>query len=138
MTINLTINKNPKFARTMNILMFVDSSPKTIKTYSKSPKYQLHPQPSVKWRQMGVKRCEEIKKKNLKKTFFAGQFYTFYEQKFSNLIPHLSITFYQGFQKFEKFRHWTSGSVGTKTVKRNEKHQYQTESCSGRQNVPKK
>ena len=35
-----------------------------------------------------------------KKIFFsARQFYTLYKQKFSNLKPLLSITFFQGFQK---------------------------------------
>ena len=45
------------------------------------------------------------------------QFYTIYEQKFSNLRPPLFITFPQRFQKSKKFEHWTSGSGGKKTFK---------------------
>ena len=37
------------------------------------------------------------------KTIFARQFYTIYEQKFSNLRQLLSITFPQGFQKSKMF-----------------------------------
>ena len=48
------------------------------------------------------------------------QFYTLYEQKFSNLRTFLSITFPQGFRKSKKFGHWTSGSGGKKTINRSE------------------
>ena len=51
---------------------------------------------------------------------FAWKFYTIYEQKFSNLRPLLSITFPQGSWKSKKFGHWTLGSGGKKTFKRNE------------------
>ena len=53
-----------------------------------------------------------------KKTFFARRFYTLYEQKLSNLIPILSITFPPGFQKSKKFGHWTLGSWGKQAFKR--------------------
>ena len=49
-----------------------------------------------KWRKKSIKTC------------FATAIYTFYEQKFSNLRPLLTITFPQGFQKSKKFGHWTS------------------------------
>ena len=53
--------------------------------------------------------------------------YSLYGQKFSNLRPLRSIiTFPLGLQKSKnKFGHWSSGSGGTKTVKRSEKHLYQ-------------
>ena len=51
---------------------------------------------------------------------FAQRFFTFYKQKFSNLRPLLSITFPQGLLKSKKFRHWTLGSGGKKTVKRSD------------------
>ena len=63
-------------------------------------------------------------RQNLQKNyfFFALQFYTLYEKKFSNLRQLLSITFPQGFQKNQKkFGHWTLGSGDKKTVKRSEK-----------------
>ena len=46
--------------------------------------------------------------------FSLWQFYTLYEQKFSNMRPLLSITFPQGFRKSKKFGHWTLGSGGKK------------------------
>ena len=72
-----------------------------------------------KWGQKTFKQSEQIKKSK-KNTFFAGQFYTFYEQKFSNLRPLLSITFPQGFRESKKFGHWTLGSGGKKRFKRSE------------------
>ena len=42
------------------------------------------------------------------KQIFARQFYTLYEQKFSNLRQLLALTFPQGFQISKKFGHWTS------------------------------
>ena len=53
--------------------------------------------------------------------FLRWGFYTLYEQKFSNMRPLFSITFPQGFQKSKKFGHWTLGSGGKNTAKRNEK-----------------
>ena len=61
-------------------------------------------------------------------------FYTFYEQKFLNLRPLLSITFPHEFQKSKKFGHWTSGSGGKKIVKLSEKHQYQKTSTQKQTN----
>ena len=52
--------------------------------------------------------------------FFAQQFYTIYEQKFSNLRPPLYITFPQGFRQSKKFGHWTLGSGGKTTFKPSE------------------
>ena len=59
--------------------------------------------------------------KKIRKIFFSPrQFYTLYEQKFSNLRPLLSITFPQGFRISKKFGHWTSGCGSKKTVKHSE------------------
>ena len=55
-----------------------------------------------------------------KLTFFAQGIYTFYEQKFSNLRAHLSISFPKGFQKSKKFEHWTLANGGKKTFKQRE------------------
>ena len=52
------------------------------------------------------------------------QFYTFNEQKLSNLSPLLSISFPQGFRKSIEIGHWTLGSGGKMIVKRSEKHPY--------------
>ena len=52
--------------------------------------------------------------------FFTAAILHRYEQKSSNLRPHLSDTFPQGFQKSKKFGHWTMGSGGEKTFKRSE------------------
>ena len=79
------------------------------------------------------KRSEQRKKKIRKKLSSLRQFYTLFEQVFSNLRPLLSITFPQKFHKPKKFGHWTSGSGGKKAVKRSEKHGYQKKSCSVRQ-----
>ena len=57
-------------------------------------------------------KSSKIKKK------IAWQFYTLYEQKYSNPKPLLSTS--QGFGKLKKFRHWTSGSGGKKTFKGSE------------------
>ena len=78
------------------------------------------------------------RKKICKNLFSQRQFYTIFEQMFSNLRPLLSITFPLKFQKSKKFGHWTSGSEGKKTVIRSEKHRYQEKSCSVRQNLQKK
>ena len=59
-----------------------------------------------------------------KKIVFARQFHTIYEQKFSNLIPLLFITFPPRFCESKKLGHWTFGSGGKMTVKRSEKSQY--------------
>ena len=60
--------------------------------------------------------------KNFVETFvLPQQFFTLYEQKFSNLRPLLSNIFPQGFRISKKFGHWTSGSGAKKTVKRSEK-----------------
>ena len=48
------------------------------------------------------------------------QFYTLYEQKFSNTRPLHSITISQGFGKFKFFGNWTLGSEGKKTFKQSE------------------
>ena len=61
------------------------------------------------------------KKNPASKAKFMRQFYTIYEQKFSNLSPLLSITFPQGFPGSKIFGHWTSGSGGKKTFKRSDK-----------------
>ena len=53
-------------------------------------------------------------KKICKNLFWLRQFYTLYQQKISNLRPHLSITFPQRLQIFKKFGHWTLGSGGNK------------------------
>ena len=58
-----------------------------------------------KWGKKKFKRSEQIKK-ICKKLFSPRQFYTLYEQKFSNLRPLLSLTFPQGFRKSRKFGHW--------------------------------
>ena len=82
----------------------------------------------IQLREVGAKRRlngVNKQKKNPLKTVSLRQFYTLYEQKVSNLRPLLSITFPQGFQKSQKFGHWTSGSGGKKTLKRSEKHRYQ-------------
>ena len=63
-------------------------------------------------------KAKFAEKKRRKK--ISRQFYTLYEQKFSNRRPLLSITFPQGFRKSKKFGHWTLGSVGKKTFKRSE------------------
>jgi hypothetical protein len=55
-----------------------------------------------------------------KKLFFPRHFYTIFEEKFSNMRPLFFITFPQGFQISKNFGHWTSGSVGKRTVKRSE------------------
>ena len=73
----------------------------------------------AKRRLNGVKKW----KKSVKKNSSPRRFYTFYEQKFSNLRPLLSFTFPQGFQKSKEFGHWISGSGDKKTVNRSEKHQ---------------
>ena len=57
-----------------------------------------------------------VRKNLLKNNFFSWQFYTHYEQKFSNLRPLPSITFSQEFKKSEKFGHWTSGSGGKRRL----------------------
>ena len=79
-------------------------------------------------------------KNSVKKTFSPRQFYTFYEQKCSNLsqilTPFLLTTFPKGFQKSKKCWHWTLRSGGKKTHKRSEKHRYQEHYCSVRQNSP--
>ena len=49
--------------------------------------------------------------------FWPWQFYTHYEQKFSNLRPLLSITFPQRFWKSKKFAHWTLWSGGKRPFK---------------------
>ena len=69
------------------------------------------------------KQSKQMKKKKIIKKYFfpLQQFYTLYEQKFSNVKPLLSITFTQGFQKSKQLGQWTSGSGGEKTVKRSEK-----------------
>ena len=54
--------------------------------------------------------------------FFARQFYSLYKHKFSNLRPLLCITFLQGFQKYKKFGHWSSGSGGKKMLNRVKKN----------------
>ena len=48
------------------------------------------------------------------------QFYTLYGQKLSNLLPLLSITFPQEFQKYKKFGNWTLWNGGKKTFKQSE------------------
>ena len=59
------------------------------------------------------KICQKQKKN-------ARQFYTLFKQKFLNVRPLLSIIFPQGFRKYKKFGHWTSGSGGKKTFKLSE------------------
>ena len=61
------------------------------------------------------KRNEQMKKIR-KKLFSPCQFYTLYEQQFSNLRPLLSITFPQGFRISKKLGHWTSGSGGKRPL----------------------
>ena len=80
---------------------------------------------SISWPMRIVAPGSKAKFAEKNNFFFARQFYTLFEQKFSNLRPLLSITFPQGFQKSKKFGHWTLGSGGKKTVKQSEKHQYQ-------------
>ena len=65
-----------------------------------------------------------IWKTSIKKSILLRQFYTLYNQKFSNLRPLLFITLPQGFWKSKKIGHWTLGSGGKNTVKQSEKHQY--------------
>ena len=60
-------------------------------------------------------------KKKIRNFFLLWQFYTLYEQKFSNLRPLFSITFPQGFRIFKKFGHCSLQSRGKTTVKRSEK-----------------
>ena len=48
------------------------------------------------------------------------QFYTTFEQKYSNLRPVLSITFPQGCWISKKFGHLTLGSGGKNTIKQSE------------------
>jgi hypothetical protein len=54
------------------------------------------------------------------KLFCAAILHPFYEQKFYNLRPLLSITFPKGFRISKKFGHWTLGNGGKKTLKRSE------------------
>ena len=73
-----------------------------------------------RWAKRCLKGVNKWEKKSVNKCFFfvfflSRWFYTLYEQKFSNLIPFLSITFPQGFQKSRNFGHWTTGSGGKKT-----------------------
>ena len=65
------------------------------------------------------------------------QFFTIYKLKLWNLTLLFSITFPQEFWKSKKSGHLTSRSGDKKTVKRNEKHQYQKKSCSLTENLPK-
>ena len=53
-----------------------------------------------------------------KKTFFARRFLTIFKQKWSNLIPLLSITFPQGSRISKNIGHPSLGSGGKKTFKR--------------------
>ena len=82
-----------------------------------------HTQTDIRtWRhydQLGPRGAELVKIRE--KLFLSRRFYILYEQEFLNLRPLLSITFPQGFKKFKKFGHWTSGSGDKKTVKRSEK-----------------
>ena len=68
---------------------------------------------------MATKRVNNWK--NQYNFFWPQQFYTLYEQMFSNLRPFLFITLPQGSWKSKKFQRWTLGSGGKKTVKRSEK-----------------
>ena len=61
-----------------------------------------------------------MKKKKSVKLFSLQRYYTFYEQKFSNLTPLLTITFPQGFQK-KNVGYWTSENGGKKIVNWSEK-----------------
>ena len=75
------------------------------------------------WISQPIRIVTAIPKKTLqnlpKNNFFLRQFYTLYKQKFSNL----SNTFPQGFQKSNKFGHWTLGSGGKKTFNCSEQMQ---------------
>ena len=62
------------------------------------------------------RRCTQ--KVARKKLFSSRQFYTLFEQKFSNLKPHLFITFPKGFRISKHFWHWILGSGGKRTFKR--------------------
>ena len=66
------------------------------------------------WIDAPASKAKFAKKKTL---IFAWQFYTLYDQKFSNPRPLLSITFSQGFRKAKQFLHWILRSGGTKTFK---------------------
>ena len=55
-----------------------------------------------------------------KQTFFARQFNTLYEQKFSNLTPLLPLHFPKDSENLKKFKYWTLESGGKKTFKQSE------------------
>ena len=77
----------------------------------------------------------EQSKKVCKKLFSPRQFYTLYQQKFSNMRPIISITFPQSFRKYKKV--WTLESMkGGQKDRKSKKHQYK-KSCSVRQNSSK-
>ena len=63
-----------------------------------------------------------LERQNLPKTnfFLAGQIFTYYEQKFSNMRPLLSITFSQGFWKSKRFGRWTLRIGSKKMFKQSE------------------
>ena len=67
------------------------------------------------------RRVDQGKLGKKEKTFFARRFQTTSKQKCSNVRPLLSITFPQGFRISKNIGHPTSGSGGTKTVKKDGK-----------------
>ena len=59
-----------------------------------------------------------VRQNQQKKTFFCAAILDHFQTKNSNLRPHLSITFPQGFRISKNIGHPTSGSGGKKAVKR--------------------
>ena len=80
------------------------------------------------WGKLKLLKYNLAKKIEIK---IVGQFYTIYEQKFSNLRPCLSITFPQGFSKSKKFLNLTSGSGGKKTFIQSEQMKNISFFCPG-------
>ena len=83
------------------------------------------PMPSISWFVnmcvfSNTKKIWLVRQNSSKIKFFAWQFYTLHEQKYSNLRPLPSINFPQGFRKSKKFGRWTSGHGGKRAFKRNE------------------
>ena len=80
------------------------------------------------------KRIEKKKNNTQQNTFLPRQFYTLYEQQFSNLRPLLSIIFFPKIPKIKKVCTLEFGKWGQKIVK---KTPIPKKSSSLRQNFPK-